>query len=231
METTVKLAIKNRKLYTAMVKGFDGLIAHEEKSKGKYAAQANKVSEFCRAEYGEDVAPWALVSPEALPDAVRAEYLRFIEALKTQGHSNPFGMWGRVRDLGAEEMQAKGWWPKFAERLAERAERNAKRLEANRAAKKKAPAAAPAAAPAVQAAPEAPAEAPFETVLAKLSPQEQALAAFERGVRLGVQAVSDCPDIAPEIVAVAKAVAVAFSAVAPQWAALEKKINRLRTAQ
>ena len=244
--------VKNRALLTGVRKALSEIVLIEGQAQGKYAKAATAVNAFARKEYGEDQAPWFLFVYEKLPDALRKEYEVFTSNLKAVGHSNPPGMWARVRDLAAKEAQAQGAWAKYAERVAEQAAKRDKMLEANRENKRKAAEAAkapaPASAPRVQSTPApavptgkptaeqaatAPAGAPLEMTqaqaISKLSTQEQAMACFAIGIRQACQLVRDTPDADPVLVATAKAVAVAFEAVAPKVAELERKINRLRT--
>lgn len=245
--------VKNKALLTAVKKALGEIVAHEGQAQGKYAKAASAVNAFALKEYGQETAPWFLFIYEKLPDALRKEYEVFTSNLKAVGHSNPPGMWARVRDLAAKEAQAQGAWAKYAERVAEQAAKRDRMLEANRENKRKAAEAAkapaPASAPRVQSATPAPAvptgkptaeqaatapaSGPAELtqaeVIAKLSTQEQAMAAFATGIRQACQRVKDTPDADPVLIATAKAVAVAFEAVAPKVAELERKINRLRT--
>lgn len=244
--------VKHKALLGAVKRALGEIVAIEGQAAGKYAKAASAVNAFALAEYGQDTAPWFLFAYEKLPDAIRKEYEVFANNLKAVAHSNPASMWSRTRDLAATEALARGDWKKFSERVAEQAARREKMLAANRDYKKKkeeerkaspapATAPAPASAPRVtttgrptaeQAATAPKAEQPELTqaeVIAKLPKAEQALAAFAIGVRQAVQAVNDCPDMDPVIVATAKAVATAFQAVAPKVGELEKKINRLRT--
>jgi hypothetical protein len=250
-QKTPVLKVKHKALLGAVKRALGEIVLIEGQAQGKYAKAASAVNAFALAEYGQDTAPWFLFVYEKLPDALRKEYEVFTGNLKAVDHSNPAGMWARVRDLAAKEAQADGSWSKFKERVNEQAAKRDKMLEANREHKRKAaeaaktpapaPATAPASAPRVitsgkptaeQAATAPKAEQPETTqaeVIAKLPKQEQALAAFAIGVRQAVQAINDCPDLDPVLVATAKAVATAFQAVAPKVADLEKKINRLRT--
>lgn len=245
--------VKNRALLSAVKKALGEIVAHEGQAQGKYARAATAINTFAKKEYGEETAPWFLFIYEKLPDALRKEYEVFTSNLKAVDHSNPAGMWARVRDLAAKEAQADGSWAKYAERVAEQAAKRDKMLEANRENKRKAAEAAkapaPASAPRVQSAAPAPAALPTgkptaeqaatapagapemtqAEVIAKLSTQEQAMACFAIGIRQACQLVRDTPDADPVLVATAKAVAVAFEAVAPKVAELERKINRLRT--
>jgi hypothetical protein len=239
--------VKNKALLSAVRKALDGIVQHERGASGKYATAGSAVNAFALKEYGEEGAPWFVLTYDKLPDALRKEYESFTEELKGVGHSNPSGMWGRVRDAAAKEALVTGSWVKYKERVAEQAARQDRMLEANRAAKaakaeaaKAEKAKAPASAPRVQSIPSgkptaeqaATATAPEMTqaeVIAKLAAPEQALAAFAIGIRTAVQKVKDTPEADPVLVATAKAVAVAFEAIAPKVAELERKINRLRT--
>lgn len=250
---TPALKVKNKALLTAAQKALGQVVAHEAAAAGKYATAATAISAFALKEYGEDQAPWFVLTYPQLPDAIRTAYDTFTANLEAVGHSNPAVAWGRVRDAAAKEAQAQGTWAKFKERVAEQAARREKMLEANRAAKKKsaeaAKAPAPASAPRVQSATPAPTTLPTgkptaeqaataaggapemsqAQVIAKLSAPEQAMAAFAIGIRQACQTVRDTPDADPVLVATAKAVSVAFEAIAPRVAELERKINRLRT--
>lgn len=255
---TPEFKVKNRALLSAVKKALGEIVLIEGQAQGKYAKAATAVNAFAKKEYGEETAPWFLFIYEKLPDALRKEYEVFTSNLKAVGHSNPAGMWSRVRDLAAKEAQAEGSWSKYAERVAEQAAKRDKMLEANRENKRKAaeaakapapaPAPAPASAPRVQSTPApavptgkptaeqaatAPAGAPLEMTqaqaISKLPAPEQAMACFAIGIRQACQLVKDTPDADPVLVATAKAVAVAFEAVAPKVAELERKINRLRT--
>ena len=249
-QKTPVLKVKHKALLGAVKRALGEIVLIEGQAQGKYAKAASAVNAFALAEYGQDTAPWFLFVYEKLPDALRKEYEVFTGNLKAVDHSNPAGMWARVRDLAAKEAQADGSWSKFKERVNEQAAKRDKMLEANREHKRKAaeaaktpapaPATAPASAPRVitsgKPTAEQAATASAQTyemtqaqAISKLSAQEQALAAFAIGVRQAVQAINDCPDLDPVLVATAKAVATAFQAVAPKVADLEKKINRLRT--
>lgn len=242
--------VKNKALLTGVRKALSEIVLIEGQAQGKYAKAASAVNAFAKKEYGEETAPWFLFVYEKLPDALRREYEVFTSNLKAVGHTNPPGMWARVRDLAAKEAQANGSWSKYAERVAEQAAKRDKMLEANRENKRKAAEAAkaPASAPRVQSATPAPAvptgkptaeqaaTAPAQAyemtqaqAISKLSAQEQAMACFAIGIRQACQLVRDTPDADPVLVATAKAVSVAFEAVAPKVAELERKINRLRT--
>lgn len=250
---TPEFKVKNKALLSAVKKALGEIVSHEAAASGKYARAASAVNAFAKKEYGQETAPWFLFVYEKLPDAIRKEYEAFTEGLKAIGHSNPAGMWARVRDAAAKEAQADGSWAKYAERVSEQAARQDRMLEANRAARaakaeaaKAAKAPAPASAPRVQSTPApttlptgkptaeqaATASAPEMSqaqAISKLPAHEQAMACFAINIRTACQTVRDTPDADPVLVATAKAVAIAFEAVAPKVAELERKINRLRT--